>query len=360
MVSDEEYALEITGSDASAQNAIVESPNKTFGQMMRCLLYSSDLGPEYWSWALQHAVYIKNCILHRSLKTTPYEKFTGTKPDLSNLKIFGSKIYARKPGCRKFKLDNNTANGIFLGYTATDKNVIYIDSITGKVKIATHVIFDKAHMTVPASKSPIAAQTLQRLGYYAKEDWITEQQTVNDNSNLLVQKLSDTATMPKQATNNSIGYDMYANSKDKIIIPAGQIIPIPTGIAIQCPHGMYACITPRSGLCLKRNLTLEGGVIDPDYRGDVTILLRNFGKIDVIIQPNERIAQLILESAVMAETTEVDNLNNTDRGSKGFGSTGTTTPIKDGHLIFLRESTGLHWANFLKDNFRLSNVRLFS
>jgi hypothetical protein len=98
MASDKQFSLEITGSDTSAQNTIVESPNKTFGQMMQCILSSTDLEPEYWSWALQYAVFIKNRIPHQSLKVTPYEKFTGNKPDLSNLQIFGSKFYARKPG----------------------------------------------------------------------------------------------------------------------------------------------------------------------------------------------------------------------------------------------------------------------
>jgi hypothetical protein len=98
------------------------------------------------------------------IKTSPYQKFTGKVPDLGNLRIFGSKIYARKPRQRCFKLDDNTAQGLFLGYTATDKNIIYIDKASQKIKIATHAIFDEAHMTVPDSKAPLEAQTLQCLG----------------------------------------------------------------------------------------------------------------------------------------------------------------------------------------------------
>jgi hypothetical protein len=64
MIAEAGFSLELTGSDASAQNLLAENPNRTFGQMMRCILYSEDLGPEYWSWALQHAMYIKNRIPH--------------------------------------------------------------------------------------------------------------------------------------------------------------------------------------------------------------------------------------------------------------------------------------------------------
>ena len=163
------FALELTGSEGSAQNGIAENPNKTFAQMMRCILYGSELGSEYWSWALQHAVYIKNRLLHYSINMSPYEKFTGMKPDLSHLRVFGCKVYAKNPGKRKFKLDNNTSQGYFLGYAATSKNINYIDLKSGKTKLATHVIFDEAHMTTPTQYTPIAGQTLQRLGYYSKE-----------------------------------------------------------------------------------------------------------------------------------------------------------------------------------------------
>jgi hypothetical protein len=105
------FSLEVTGSEASAQNGIIENPNKTFGQMMRCLLHSSELGPEYWTYALQHSVYIRNRLPHKSIGITPYEALTGTKPNLSGLRIFGSQIYARKPGKRTTKLDTNSYKG---------------------------------------------------------------------------------------------------------------------------------------------------------------------------------------------------------------------------------------------------------
>ena len=74
MIAECGFALEVTGSEGSAQNGLAENPNKTYAQMMRCLLFASELGSEYWSWALQHAVYIKNRLLHHTIKTSPYQK----------------------------------------------------------------------------------------------------------------------------------------------------------------------------------------------------------------------------------------------------------------------------------------------
>ena len=164
MIGEHSFSLEIRGSDASAQNGIVKCPNCTFGQMMRCLLHSAELGPEYWSFTLQHAVYIKNRLPHTAIMMTPFKFLTGIKPDLHNFKIFGSKVYSKKPGKQPFKLDHHTASGYFLGYTTTDKNIIYIDEQSGKVETATHVIFDEAHMSNRSGSAPLAAQTLQRLG----------------------------------------------------------------------------------------------------------------------------------------------------------------------------------------------------
>ena len=324
MIADNEFSLELTGADASAQNGIVENPNKTFGQMMRCLLHSSELGPEYWTYALQHAVYIRNRLPHHSTGTTPYESLTGMQPDLSGLRIFGSRLYARKPGKRTAKLDTNTYKGYFIGFTATDKNIIYIDEDTGRIKTGTHVIFDEAHMSVPAANAPLAAQTLQRLGYYSKEDWVKESFAADEQDKFLVQHLTTNAITPTRGTKDSIGYDLHLNADQNIIIPAGTIMPLPTGIAIKCPSGTYARIAPRSGLTIKNHLTTLAGVIDPDYRGDVTVLLQNFGETHQIIKPGQRIAQLILKHASVPPINVVNTLVPTERGKDGFGSTDQT------------------------------------
>jgi dUTP pyrophosphatase len=334
MINECGFTLEVTGSDASAQNGMIENPNRTFGQMMRCMLHSAELGPEYWSYALQHAVYIRNRITHYSIGKTPYEAMTGDKPDLSGLRIFGSRIYARKPGKRKAKIENNTYKGIFLGFSATQKNIYYIDEETSRIKIGTHVIYDEAHMTVPASKAPLAAQTLQRLGYYSKEDWIEDLFHDATQSKLLVQQLTKTSVLPTRSTKDSIGYDLHLDSEQDITIPAGTIMPLPTGIAIQCPKGTYGRIAPRSGLTVKQRLTTLAGVIDPDYRGNVMVLIQNFGEEHQILKKGQRIAQLILENASTPPAQVVNDLVRTERGTQGFGSTETRSksihfPIKE-------------------------------
>ena len=104
----------------------------------------------------------------------PYQAFTGKCPNLSHLQIFGSFIYARKTGNQPAKLDYHTAQGIFLTFTATGNNVYYLDYETGQVHIGQHVIFDEAHITVPAGYVPLVAEALQRLGYYVNESWTKE------------------------------------------------------------------------------------------------------------------------------------------------------------------------------------------
>ena len=138
-----------------------------------------------------------------------------------------------------------------------------------------------------------------------------------------VQHLSKSAITPTRGSDDAIGYDLYFDAPSPITIPAGTIMPMPTGIAIQCPKGTYARIAPRSGLTVKNHLTTLAGVIDPDYRGNVTVLLQNFGNKHQIIQPKQRIAQLILEQATTLPINVVNDLVTTTRGNQGFGSTDT-------------------------------------
>ena len=85
--------MRTTGADSSAQNGLAEKPNQDLARIVRCLLYSSGLGSEFWSYAIRHAVYLKNRLPHSANKwKTPYEVVNGEKPDLSRLRIFGSKV----------------------------------------------------------------------------------------------------------------------------------------------------------------------------------------------------------------------------------------------------------------------------
>ena len=104
------YTVEPTGSDDSSQNGVAERPNKTYGSMMRAILSNSGLDSRFWSFALRHSVYVKNRLPHAFLDyvASPFEAYTGRRPDLSNLKIFGCPVRVRKPGLQKTKLSSHT------------------------------------------------------------------------------------------------------------------------------------------------------------------------------------------------------------------------------------------------------------
>ena len=149
--------MEPTAAGAPFQNGLAERPNQTLGNMVRCLLYSAGLGPEYCSFALIHATYLKNRLPHSATKDTPFHRYTGKRPSAKHLRIFGSPIIVKQPGKRPSKLDYHTYTGIFLGYTATDRNIYYKDINTQRIKITTHCVFDEAGMTTPpAARSPSA------------------------------------------------------------------------------------------------------------------------------------------------------------------------------------------------------------
>ena len=324
MCVSENFIVELTGTENSKQNSPAERPHRDLGQTMRCMLHSSGLGPEYWSHALVQAVYIKNRIPHTALNMSPFQAFTGRKPDLSNLRIFGSRVFARKPGKRPAKLDHHTSKGIFLSHTATSGNVNFIDDATGLIMNGTHVMFDEAHMTVPASHAPLAAQALQRLGYYTRESWIDDtvkqEQSADINRQILIEKITETAIAPNRSTPESIGLDIYSDQDDTIVKP-GEVKVVLTGIAAKAPSGTYLRVAPRSGLTVKSNIHTMAGVIDPDYTGNIGVVLHNFGSEDKLIKRGDRIAQMIPEKADLPEVKIVNSLTPTERGSNGFGST---------------------------------------
>jgi dUTP pyrophosphatase len=175
-------------------------------------------------------------------------------------------------------------------------------------------LMKQAHMTDKASQASLAAQTLQRLGYYANKDWIDDvlHTDINKNTNLLIQQLEPTAIIPDRTTPGSIGYDLYHHSDTPIILEPGKMKAFNTDIAIKCPIGTYARIAPRSGLTFKNNLTTLAGVIDPNYRGELKVLLHNFGDQPQLIENKKQIAQLILEIAYIAEINVVSDLDDTE------------------------------------------------
>jgi dUTP pyrophosphatase len=313
MIETEGFIIEETGTDNSQQNSRAERPHRDLAQMTRCMLHSAGLGPEYWTYALVYATYLKNRIPHKGINKTPFEALTGAKPDLSGCRIFGSRVYARETGNRQRKLDNHSRKGIYLGPTATKKNATYLDEKTGRIKIGSHVIFDEAHTTVPAHKTPIAAEALQRLGYTNVDDAQTD-------ATLTIVKTCPGASTPHRSTAESIGYDICANLTTPVTIQPNSINIIPTGLAMKGPPGTYIRIAPRSGNTIKKNLTTMAGVIDRDYTGEIKVVLFNFGMVEQIIEHGDKIAQAIVEQAVTPEIQVTTSLHKTERGKRGFGS----------------------------------------
>ena len=156
------YLVEPTGADSPSQNGGAERWNGTLAVTVRSLLYGSGLPPKYWSAALSHAVYLHNRRVHMVTRRTPFEMWHGKKPNLTHLRVFGSRVYVKKTGDRPAKLDRHAFKGIFIGYTATDKNIRYIDVDSGMVKSSHHAVFDEAWYT--QEERPPTAQLLYTLG----------------------------------------------------------------------------------------------------------------------------------------------------------------------------------------------------
>ncbi|MBI4548062.1 MAG: dUTP diphosphatase [Ignavibacteriae bacterium] len=130
--------------------------------------------------------------------------------------------------------------------------------------------------------------------------------------------------LPAYATNGSSGMDMYAAVEKETVVKPGETVLLPSGFRIEVPQGYEAQVRPRSGLAIKHGIGIlnSPGTIDSDYRGEVKIILTNFGKENFIVQRGDRIAQLVLAPVVRAEWVEVKEVQQTSRGAGGFGHSG--------------------------------------
>ena len=131
--------------------------------------------------------------------------------------------------------------------------------------------------------------------------------------------------LPQYKTVDAAGLDLQANIEESISLESLERTLIPTGLFIELPQGTEAQIRPRSGLALKRGLTVLNtpGTIDADYRGEIKVLLVNLSKEKTSIEPGERIAQMIVSEYVNIKWEPVIELGTTDRGAGGYGHTGT-------------------------------------
>ena len=141
---------------------------------------------------------------------------------------------------------------------------------------------------------------------------------------ILIKRLSKEVTLPKYETDGSSGLDLAAFIDKSIEIKPGKSEIIPTGLAVSIPKNFEIQIRPRSGLAAKNQISVLNtpGTIDADYRGELKVILINLSDKSFIVERGLRIAQMVLCPVVKANLREVDTLENTKRGSGGFGSTG--------------------------------------
>ena len=129
---------------------------------------------------------------------------------------------------------------------------------------------------------------------------------------------------PEYATSQSAGLDLRANLTESIRLKPLARTLIKTGLFIELPQGYEAQVRPRSGLAYKKGITVlnSPGTIDADYRGEIGVILVNLSEEEFVIENGERVAQLVIAKHEQAQWIEVENLDETDRGAGGFGSTG--------------------------------------
>ena len=131
--------------------------------------------------------------------------------------------------------------------------------------------------------------------------------------------------LPQYATEGSAGLDLCAAVPGDVAIQPGETVLIPTGFSLELPAGFEAQIRPRSGLAVKNQVGIlnSPGTIDSDYRGEIKIILTNFGKNVFTVKKGDRIAQMVIGAYTKISWNEVDSLTETARGAGGFGHTGT-------------------------------------
>jgi len=141
---------------------------------------------------------------------------------------------------------------------------------------------------------------------------------------LKIKRLPHNRILPEYKTEGAAGMDLCAAISEPIELKPLERTLIPTGLKIELEHGYEAQIRPRSGMSIKHGITLINcvGTIDEDYRGEVCVAVVNISNEPYTIQPDERIAQMVITNYVQAKLEVVEELSDTDRGEGGFGSTG--------------------------------------
>lgn len=184
-------------------------------------------------------------------------------------------------------------------------------------------------------KDPIPSSTIEETAKVAEmvdvpkhiapscpEGTHTKRPRINPDEQLQVLRVHENAKLPTRGSPLSAGYDLSAC--EATIIPSGGRGIVKTGLKIKVPSGCYGRVAPRSGLAVKKGIDVGAGVIDADYRGEVGVVLFNFGDAALEVGVGDRVAQLILEKICFGNVVEVQGLDETERGAGGFGSTGVS------------------------------------
>jgi len=142
--------------------------------------------------------------------------------------------------------------------------------------------------------------------------------------NIKIKKLRDGARIPTRGSASAAGYDLYACLSESVTIAPHNTAMIGTGLSVAVPEGYFGAVFARSGLASKQSLRPANcvGVCDSDYRGEYTVALHNDGEVERVVNDGDRIAQLVVIPYLSVEFEEVDELDETERGAGGFGSTG--------------------------------------
>ena len=143
--------------------------------------------------------------------------------------------------------------------------------------------------------------------------------------NINIKKLDEQAMLPTRGSEQAAGWDLYSNNKEAVTINAHATVMIGTGLSMAIPDGYFGAIYARSGLATKQGLRPANcvGVVDSDYRGELIVSLHNDTNEAKVVNPHERIAQLVVMPYLEVSFTEQERLDETQRGDNGFGSTGT-------------------------------------
>jgi dUTP pyrophosphatase len=139
-----------------------------------------------------------------------------------------------------------------------------------------------------------------------------------------IQILKEEAVLPEYKTPGAAGMDLSACLKENLLLPKGEVVLVPTGLAMAIPEGFEGQIRPRSGFSTKHRIIMPNspGTIDSDYRGEILIPLLNLSCEDFVLEPGTRVAQLVIQAVSQLPIQVVTGLNTTQRGTGGFGSTG--------------------------------------